>query len=71
MTFGIPLAVLVFFSTVDVLPRGSGRAVDALLPGSIALAVVASGLVALSIGTAYERAYGVLKRLAGTPATTE
>lgn len=69
VTFGIPLAVLVFFSTVDVLPRGSGRAVDALLPGSIALAVVASGLVALSIGTAYERAYGVLKRLAGTPAT--
>lgn len=69
VTFAIPLAVLVFFSTVDVLPRVAGRPVDALLPGSIALAVVASGLVALAIGLAYERAYGVLKRLAGTPAT--
>ena len=69
VTAAIPLAVLVFFSAVDVLPRAAGRPVDALLPGSIALAVVASGLVALSIALAYERAYGVLKRLAGTPAT--
>ena len=68
VTMGIPLAVLVFFSTVDVLPRAGGRPVDALLPGSLAIAVVASGLVALAIGLAYERAYGVLKRLAGTPA---
>lgn len=69
VTVAIPLAVLVFFSTVDVLARAGGRPVDALLPGSIALAVIASGLVALAIGLAYERAYGVLKRLAGTPAT--
>lgn len=69
VTFAIPLTVLAFFSAVDVLPRSAGRPVDALLPGAIAIAVIASGLVALSIATAYERSYGVLKRLAGTPAT--
>jgi len=68
VTFAIPIAVLAFFSSVDVLPRLAGRAVDALLPGAIALAVVATCLVSLSIATAYERAYGVLKRLAGTGA---
>lgn len=69
LTFAIPVAVLAFSSAVDVVPLPRGRSVDALLPGAIALAVVASALVALSIGTAYERSYGVLKRLAGTPAT--
>lgn len=38
-----------------------------LLPGVLALAIVASGLVNLGIATAYERGYGVLKRLGGSP----
>jgi ABC-2 type transport system permease protein len=33
----------------------------------MALAIVASGLVNLGIATAYERGYGVLKRLGGSP----
>ena len=33
----------------------------------IALAIVAAGLVNLGIATAYERSYGVLKRLGGAP----
>lgn len=69
VTILIPAAVLVFFASVDVLPSGSGRPVDFLLPGSIALAVIATGLVSLGIATAYERQYGVLKRLGGSPLT--
>jgi ABC-2 type transport system permease protein len=56
----IPAAVLVFFSWL-------GRDAAYLLPAALALAIVASGLVNLGITTAYERGYGVLKRLGGSP----
>ena len=64
----IPVVVLAFFASVDILPvpAGSSR-VEALLPGTMALAIIATGLVNLGIATAYERAYGVLKRLGGSP----
>jgi ABC-2 type transport system permease protein len=62
---GIPAAGLVFFGTLGV--GGSARGIDDLLPASISLALVASGLVNLGIATAYERGYGVLKRLGGAP----
>lgn len=67
VTFGIPLGVLVFFSTVDVLPTGDRPAVDFLVPGVLAISVAATGLVAVAIQTGFERKYGVLKRLGGTP----
>lgn len=60
---GVPVAVLLFFGGF-VLARG---AVGGMLPGTLALAIVASGLVSLAIATAYERGYGVLKRLGGSP----
>ncbi len=63
----IPAVVLGFFGSVRVVDTGPGPAVDALLPGVLALAIVAAGLVNLGIATAYERSYGVLKRLGGTP----
>jgi ABC-2 type transport system permease protein len=44
-----------------------GRPLDSVLPGVLALALVASGLVNLAIATGYERGYGVLKRLGGSP----
>lgn len=69
VTVVIPAVVLVFFGSVGVLPAPAGRLVDFLLPGSIALAVVATSLVNLGIATAYERHYGVLKRLGGSPLT--
>lgn len=68
VTAVIPAAVLLFFSAVPVLAI-EGRAVDFLLPGVLALAVIASSLVSLGIATAYERHYGVLKRLGGSPLT--
>jgi len=67
VTIIVPAAVLLFFATVGVVPDVAGRPVDLLLPGSLALAVIASGLVSLGISTAYERSYGVLKRLGGSP----
>ncbi len=63
----LPVVVLVFFSSVSIVPVGDGRPVDFLLPGSIAFAIIATSLVSLGITTAYDRFYGVLKRLGGSP----
>lgn len=63
----IPVAVLLFFSGLGIIPLAGDSAVDFLLPGSIALAIIATSLVNLGIATAYERSYGVLKRLGGSP----
>lgn len=68
VTIIIPAVVLLFFASVGILPT-AGRPVDFLLPGSLALAVIATSLVNLGIATAYERHYGVLKRLGGSPLT--
>jgi len=67
VTLVIPVAVLLFFASVGIVPGIAGRPVDFLLPGAIALAIIASGLVNLGIATAYERSYGVLKRLGAAP----
>lgn len=65
----IPLLLLVFFSSVDVLPVPEGVVdrVDFLAPGILALAVMSSAMVSLGIGTGFERQYHVLKRLGSTP----
>jgi len=63
----IPVVLLVFFSSVTVLPPGTGRQIDFLVPGILALAIISTSLVNLGIATAYERSYGVLKRLGGSP----
>lgn len=60
---GVPVAVLLFVGSVA--PARGG--IESLLPATLALAIVASGLVNLGIATAYERGYGVLKRLGGSP----
>ncbi len=65
---GIPIIVLLFFGSVDVIPVPAGSTrIGILLPGTLALAILAAGLVNLGIATAYERSYGVLKRLGGSP----
>lgn len=64
---GIPVGILVFFTVVDVLPHGRGRAVDFLVPGVLALSVISSAMTSLGIATGFERQSGVLRRLATTP----
>ena len=61
---GLPAAALLFFGLVGT---PAGRDATVLLPAVLALAIVATGLVNLGIATAYERGYGVLKRLGGSP----
>src|SRR5205823_3855024 len=63
---GIPVAILVFFASVHVLPH-VGRPVDFLVPGVIALSVIASAMTSLGIATGFERHAGVLRRLGTTP----
>jgi ABC-2 type transport system permease protein len=63
----LPVVVLLFFSSAGFVTVPTGRPVDFLLPGSIAFAIVATSLVSLGITTAYDRHYGVLKRLGGSP----
>jgi ABC-2 type transport system permease protein len=67
LTLIIPLALLLFFSTVDVLPEGSGRPIDFVVPGVLALAVLSTSFTGLAIATGFERSYGALKRLGASP----
>lgn len=67
LTLGIPVLFLLFFSGVHVLPTGTPHPVDFLVPGVLALAVMATAMTALGIGTGFDRGYGVLKRLGTTP----
>ncbi len=66
ITIIVPVVLLVFFASLNIVPAGV-RAIDFLLPGMLGLAVMATGMVSLGIATAYERYYGVLKRLGGSP----
>lgn len=70
VTLGIPLLLLVFFGSVDILPSGDQSSIDFLVPGILALAVMSTAMVSLGIGTGFERSYLVLKRLAATPLGT-
>jgi ABC-2 type transport system permease protein len=67
LSLGIPILLLVFFSTVDVLPTNTAEPIDFLAPGVLALAVMSTAMVGLGIATGFERQYGVLKRLGATP----
>ena len=64
---GIPAALLIFFSQVDVLPTNGQTPIDFLLPGIFALAIMSTAMVSLGIATGFERSYSVLKRLGATP----
>lgn len=67
LTVGIPVIFLVFFSSVHVVATGTATPVTFVLPGVLALAVMSTAMVSLSIATGFERGYGVLKRLGTTP----
>jgi ABC-2 type transport system permease protein len=67
VTVGIPVVFVLFFSQVHVLPTGRVQAVEFVVPGILALAVMSTSMVALGSATGFERGYGVLKRLGATP----
>jgi ABC-2 type transport system permease protein len=61
ITLVVPVVLLLFFGSVAPNPP------DFLVPGILALAVMSTSMVSLGIATAYERYYGTLKRLLGSP----
>jgi ABC-2 type transport system permease protein len=71
LTFAIPVLLLWFFSTVDVLPTPErlDDPVDFLVPGVLSLAIMSTAMVSLAIATGFERSTGVLKLLGATPLT--
>ncbi len=67
ITLIVPVLLLIFFASLNIVPAVNGSAINYLLPGILALAIMAAGMVNLGIATAYERYYGVLKRLGSSP----
>jgi len=63
ITIIIPILLLIFFTLFKV----GGVGPNFIVPGIMALALMSAGMVSLSIATAYERYYGVLKRLGASP----
>jgi ABC-2 type transport system permease protein len=57
----VPVGLLIFFGEQKDNPP------DFLVPGLLALAIMSTSMVSLGIATAYERYYGALKRLLGSP----
>lgn len=69
ITFAIPVGILLLGGFA--LAGDEAGAADTLLPATMTLAIAGAAMVALGISTAYERLYGVLKRLGGSPAGTD
>ncbi|MGH9128812.1 MAG: ABC transporter permease [Acidimicrobiales bacterium] len=67
VSLGLPLILLVAFTLAPITPVGGTRRIQFVAPGILALAVMSTGMVALSIATGFERSYGVLRRLGSTP----
>lgn len=67
VSLGLPLILLVAFTLAPVTPTGTARRIQFVAPGILALAVMSTAMVSLSIATGFERSYGVLKRLGATP----
>ena len=61
----IPVGVLLFFGTTDVLPESVDLA--RVVSSVVALSVMSTAMVSLGIATGFERSYSVLKRIGVTP----
>jgi ABC-2 type transport system permease protein len=62
----IPVVLLIAFSTTSIVSI-TGRRVDFVAPGVLALAVMSTAFTGQAIATGFERQYGVLKRLGASP----
>jgi ABC-2 type transport system permease protein len=67
LTLIIPVLLLIGFSSEALVSVGRGSRIGFIAPGILALAVLSTSFTSLAIGTAFERRYGVLKRLGATP----
>lgn len=67
LTAIIPVVLLALLTGVPVFDTAGYERVDFLVPGVFALSVMSTAFTSLAIATAYERRYGVLRRLAVSP----
>ncbi|MER5644210.1 ABC transporter permease [Streptosporangium sp. NPDC002524] len=67
LTMIIPVLLLVGLSSAPILDVGGGSRIGFMTPGVLALAVMSTAFTGQAIATAFERRYGVLKRLGATP----
>jgi ABC-2 type transport system permease protein len=67
LTIGIPVLLLVFFSLAHVTTSPTAHRINFIAPGILALCILSTSLVSLSIATGFERSFGVLRRLHVTP----
>jgi ABC-2 type transport system permease protein len=67
LTIGIPVLLLILFSLTRVVSSPGAHRINFVAPGIVALCVMSTSLVALSIATGFERSSGVLRRLHVTP----
>lgn len=67
LTLIIPIILLTFFGSVDVLPTSGDEPLNFLVPGVYAVAIMSTAMVSTGIATGFERSYLVLKRLGATP----
>src|SRR2546429_9618363 len=63
ITLIVPVILLIFFTSLNIATVVNGHAVNFLLPGILALAVMAAGMMNLSIATTHDRYHERLKRL--------
>lgn len=67
VTLVVPVVLLIFFGGIRPISVTTGDPIAFLVPGLLALAVMSASMVSLGIATGFERYYGVLKRLVGSP----
>lgn len=65
----VPLAALLGVGLTDVVRLPGDDRLGFVVPGVIGLAVMSTAFTGQAINTGYERGYGVLKRLGGSPLT--
>lgn len=68
LTVVLPVLVLVGLGyLIDTPELGSGRRIDIVTPGVLALAVMSTAFTGQAIGTGFDRRYGVLRLLGTSP----
>jgi ABC-2 type transport system permease protein len=63
----VPIAALLGVGLTDVIRLPTSDRLGFVVPGVIGLAVMSTAFIGQAINTGYERGYGVLKRLGGSP----
>lgn len=67
VTIVIPPLLLLFLGSTQIVSTADQGLAEFLVPGILALAIISTSMVSLGIASAFERYYGVLKRLGSTP----